>query len=398
MSFFRYGGKSKKLPVIFINSALSQGDCEAVNGLDSYCCQYCKEYPDCPECHDHHVLDYFVSIMTNLSVLLSKKGYDLVLKTPSCYKDAAKEQVSFLEHLVESKTDPRSCCKGIIIAPFKKKPLVPVLGKLLKKYPKLPVFTIDKGYIGENAIKYEASNIKAPPYVICDEEQGGQLAAQSFVKYYNSNSAKTIKTPTLLIVAGAEGSADKINSSRKRVKGFVSYFSKHFPDAIHSPHIDADFKRSKANELVLDLLQNEGLRPNGVFCCNDEMALGVREACMEVEQNLKAKINQIIASKDMTPTDRTAEKKPFEQDLKLIRKVKIVGFDGIREFRLLLKNKDSWMLNTVDVNASQQVNAIVEMLDSLENSDVTFESIKGEIKPCYLAIEPSRQNNDHEYK
>ncbi|MBN1618624.1 substrate-binding domain-containing protein [Candidatus Dojkabacteria bacterium] len=355
-------------PVVFINSALSPSD---VNG--------------------HDVFDYFVTLMSSLSVTLSKEGYDLVLKTPSSYSNVVQEQLEFLSAFESIIKKVGKYYSGIIIAPFAMKSLTPILGKLLAdKDPTFPILTIDKGYLDVSEIKYDLKVKHPPPCVICDEKQGGSLAADSLITYYKSRYGRRLE-PKVLIVAGLEGSTGD-EDSKDRIDGFTEKFKESYPEAKYL-HIYAEFKRNKAKEEMLNFIKTSTLRPNGVFCCNDEMALGIRDALMEEECEIQNEIDK-LKTQGLSKREINSERENFLEDMAWIKRIKIVGFDGIREAKLLLRQKDKWLLNTVDVNAPRQVKKLVEMFVAFKGTQDT-PVIEGLRHPCSLWVKLTKQHNKH---
>lgn len=126
----------------------------------------------------------------------------------------------------------------------------------------VPVITLDRA-IEEGTVL---------SHITSDNVAGGRMAA-SFLRTILEEEAK------VLLLEGIQGTS----ANTERVAGFESYRSDEgFEEA---SRMTADFSRDKAYQLVMDLLQ-EDIEYEGLFAVNDEMALGVMDALLEVGEQM----------------------------------------------------------------------------------------------------------------
>jgi ABC-type sugar transport system substrate-binding protein len=273
--------------------------------------------------------DFFVEIITCISEKLSL-DYDLIVKIPS---STHPSQAQLIEKIIEQSDN-----YGLfIVAPFNTLELKKILeGKDIR----IPIITIDKYF---DTIKNNNTNIEIP-YISADWKEGGKLAADIFIEHFKNKDKVTI-----LILEGLEGSQVRIDGFTERIKetnkrgckkrksnpcikcksGSDCKFSLIKSDTL-------DFSRESATTYLKRFLQdNPNLQIDGIFACNDEMALGARDTLQELTKNGNH------------------------------QNIKIVGFDGINEVKFILKNnKDDLLLGSIDVNISQQVEHLVNSIKS----------------------------------
>lgn len=357
----------KKKPVVFISSALS-----ADGHADT-----------------SKVFDFFVIVAARLSIDLRHKDYEVILKVPRSQENAAVDQNIFLEELYNVE-DLRSSYSGIVIAPFDTDASEKLLAALLRKNQKegnIPIVTIDKKYkSAEDGKLLNFPGISAPSYVICDAEAGGRLAATSLIKYYVNNQRKHL---VILIVTGLEGSQERVEGFNNRIDEHRRSHRQFNPRIVYdNVKWNGGFDRQKTKEKILGNFEEiVALGVNAMFCCNDEMALGIRDALVAklntlsaeldlITQKLEEVINRIEIHELRKDSDQASNAVHNEQDKrtkqeleKQMRKLedqinwidnnpKIVGFDGIQEMKFYLKNNDKWILNTVDVQVHEQVSSL----------------------------------------
>jgi ABC-type sugar transport system substrate-binding protein len=344
-------------PVVFISSALMSDDYEA------------------------RVFEYFTIIAAYLSIQMSMKGYDLVLKVPYHPGKLAQDQVEFIKMTREN----LESYAGVIISPIDKAELTKGIGELIlaaekynkrvKKCERIPVMTIDKGFENDDftdLVAVREGNL-SPGYVMCDEEEGGKLAAQAMFSHFFHQGGASQRSPVVAIVRGLEG-------SEHRVKGFTEQMvdlanRQGFKITISPRDIQGRFRRSVAKVEAVKCLNDPqktlGVdRVDGFFCCNDEMALGIRDVLMENKLRLSQKLDTLRADRKSTTREEfSRQEHRLLSERSAIEKIKIIGFDGIRETQILIGEKDPWLLNSIDVNVGLQVERLANLFFS-ERGDV----------------------------
>lgn len=330
------------------------------------------------------IFDYFMAIVGRLSILLAGNDIEVVLKVPRNQRLAGQDQNDYILEMLNSKDTGKY--SGLIIVPFNKQCIADSLGKLIEMHPKLPILTIDKGFIDESEIP--TTPVSLPPFVMCDEEQGGRQAAQSLIYYLNENR-EMILCPHIALIEGLEG-------SELRVKGFKEELKSHFKDEdeykLIGP-IKARFRREIAKDqakiLLRDRDQNHKL--NAFFCCNDEMALGVRDVLEEEEGRTVQEIVELSRKRGEGKAVRDKIKQRKKIKLSWLRSIRIIGFDGIHEARIRIKQKDKWLLNSVDVKINEQVETLHRMFMDLHETKNTKKRIF--LQKCGLVVPEINQKN-----
>jgi ABC-type sugar transport system substrate-binding protein len=270
--------------------------------------------------------DFFVEIITCISEKLSL-DYDLIVKIPS---SSHPSQVQLLEKILS-----QSESYGLfIIAPLK---TIDVKNVIISKGISTPIITIDKFIepfnLGESRIEI--------PFISSDWKEGGKHAADIFIEYFTLQDKVNI-----LILEGLEGSQSRIDGFTQRIKETNKNECKKRKEPcikcitnenckfslVKSKKLD--FTRETAKTYVKRFLQDSN-SIDGIFACNDEMALGARDALL-----------------DLTQTNKKY-------------KIKIVGFDGINEVKSILQNiEEDFLLGTIDVNVVKQVEHLISSITS----------------------------------
>jgi len=180
-----------------------------------------------------------------------------------------------------------------------------------------------------------------------DENLGGQLASQAAIKHlmktYFSEGTKNSERPLVWILVGREFPFMK----NQRHEIFEKEIRKQYPAAIIYKSEQLEFSREKARRHTYDAISSirrssrlnntqinntqinnkQTKLPDIIFCANDDMALGCREALRQLgEEKVDTKLNN---------------SEEFPQ---------IIGYDGIEEAKSILrKNDEKYLLATVDV-------------------------------------------------
>lgn len=292
-------------------------------------------------------LDYFSVLVSELAQRTHSRNRDLVLKVPAPRRPD-DEQIKLFNRIIE-RIDNYS---GIIISPFSTDSLKRQVIGFLKKTKIFPICTIDKGF-ERHFEDFEARHVFVPPFVTCDNIQGGELAAKCFIKYFNK---KEINKPKIGIIKGLE-------ASEERIDGFLEGLDNGLGKNNYMPKVSEPipYQRIPAIDATGEILEyfengSDGITQiNSIFCCNDEMALGAREALIQYECMLKAK--------------------GVQEELN----VKIVGFDGIRDVTYLIDKKDKWILNTIDQMLPEQIRELITIMEEfIENPQGFIDEYKNE--------------------
>lgn len=290
-------------------------------------------------------LDYFGMLTEGVAQALEERGFDLVVKVPSIKPDLedSYHQVRLLEQALRW---THCCYEGLIVSPIETKPLVRHLIGYMQSYPSYPILTIDKSLERHGTEIRAADTIDVPPSVIANSKLGGENAARCLWDQFRKSYSEGIGT--FMVLEGLEGSED-------RVKGFEDWMSSQEMAAVIP--IEArklNFDQPSAMAYVAGLLQN-GIMPHGIFCCNDEMALGAREALMQ---------------------RRRSHPDEFE-DLPAMPQV--VGFDGIGDVHSILNtpDPDPFLLGTIDVRIRIQVEKLCEMFQTILDDPDAMRDLSG---------------------
>lgn len=296
------------------------------------------------------VFDFFVHLTAKLSIAFREIGYPLVLFVPSSQETASKDQENYLLTF-EKTSDLQARCSGVIINPFDKEKIKNPLADLIKKFDNLPIMTIDQGFESEKDFKNNI-NVEAPPSMRCDEVQGGAFAAQCAIRLYRYWLDK--QRLDVVIVSGLEGSKNRISGFKQEFKEEKSkniYFDYHIHDALE---INGRYDRATSKELfydkIGDMIYND---IDIIFCCNDEMALGVRDA---ISDRYKEIMNIVI---DLKKSGQQKAQQAREIELLRLANFRILGFDGIQEARTFINIPDQWLINSIDANIGGQVEGII---------------------------------------
>jgi len=328
-----------KKPVVFISSALTS-----------------RSYDE------SKFFEFFIIIIGKLSVLLRSRQYELILRVPEYQEDAVEEQKEFLDDLTK---DDLSKYSALIISPFERQPLVDYIDQIIRRNKEFPILTIDKDFRKQDFIDkaHIINNNLVPKSVICDEEFGGELAARSIIDcmYDLYGDWNPEKEPYIQIFKGLEGSELRVKGFRKGMEKLCEEKKFSVRICCEEDEINAQFKRTTAKQKAKILLTDLKCDVQAFFCCNDEMALGVRDELERRFYDLRIERSSIDVLR-MPPDSKKNKLKLLDKKINMINDIKIVGFDGIRETRILTHQKDNWLLNSVDVKIVEQANNLSKLL------------------------------------
>ena len=319
----------RKKPIVFISSTLAfLEDQESTEGLD-----------------------YFTSLVTATTQKLRNFGHEVILKVPRYERQESIEapgshQVELLREVEKNRRN----YGGLLIAPFDTDAVCEVILRLCHKKD-FPIATVDKGYDRDD-LRFVSAGVIPPPAAVCDGLYNGGLAAKSIIRYLKDIGKLQA---TVVILQGLQGSVP-------RIQGFLKEISSHNTRCGQGNNVstvvskEIPFRQEPARKMALRYIKEEDwsalidpilmdtipqadrAKPGAIdafFCCNDEMALGVRDALEECLMQ---------------------ERRP--------EPAVVVGFDGIGAVkRKILREKDPWLLNSVDVKLTTQVDHLVRAFD-----------------------------------
>jgi ABC-type sugar transport system substrate-binding protein len=271
--------------------------------------------------------DYFVQLIT---FIVQKTHHllsaDVVVRLAK--STSSDDQVTLIKEIFSKKEK----YSGVILSPVDVSHAALVLQSLihtLADYKSLPIITIDK------QITEPVNDIRIPS-ITSNWKDGGACAARLILrrlKIRNDNGAKNI-----LYMPGLQG-------SEERIAGFTEVLGGDADNRFTLTGVPkADFTRETAKTRFIDYLKTNRNVVDFIFACNDEMALGIRDAIVEARPS-----NQVVQC------------------------TKVIGFDGTKEFTAAMdaENNDI-LLATVDVNLESQVDKLVEKIRDLFSTTTEY--------------------------
>lgn len=279
--------------------------------------------------------DYFVQLLTLIVQKIHKViDADVVVKLAK--STSSDDQVSLIQEIFSRKEK----YSGVILSPVNVSHAAQALRNHitdLNDYKLLPIITIDK------QITEDINGILIPS-VTSDWKKGGACAAElilSKLTIHHDDGPKNI-----LYMPGLEGSAERIAGLTDELTKDDK--EKRFTLTGLPP---ADFTRETAKALFDTYLKRNKNDVDFVFACNDEMALGIRDAILEARQL------------------------PIPNPL--IEHTKVIGFDGTKEFTAAMNSEtNDILLATVDVNLESQVDNLVEKIYKLFSKEKDYTSLE----------------------
>jgi DNA-binding LacI/PurR family transcriptional regulator len=223
---------------------------------------------------------FFASLINDLIVYLANHGIQAVTMPPSTFLSVESEK-NWLDGIVKSKNH----FIGGIIIPLKTEEKDSKLLKFVSKF-KNPVLFIDAP-LPISKEEYP----KNSAFIGYDNNKGGKLAALAMLHELEQIG---VKKPRILVIAS------KLVTDRQ--KAFMSYLKE--KKGIEAKCIDeGGYLREKAMKIfdhLLSTCKNGQCQYDGIFCTNDEMALGVQD---------------VIHKSQNFPIEKTV----------------LIGYDGIQE-------------------------------------------------------------------
>lgn len=275
-------------------------------------------------------LDYFCQMLASLVIHIADVDhYDMVVKIPKSI-DGWSQQINFLTECekIASEYD------FVIISPYDRKRISEHIINLQQANKNLKIFTIDKGYTDSDFPEFELGKVDPPKYIQANWTHGGTLAAEALHQYIVHSQPENQCNCQILVVHGND-CHEREDAFVKKIEDFSSADS---PFNAQTNKICGNFLRDQAYLETLKWIDgniiNIANKPlYGIFSCNDEMALGVRQAIMELEKSI---------FKDYTP--------------------QIIGFDGIKDVTLRIQDNDKYLYGTINIKVDKQVKELVEII------------------------------------
>jgi nucleoside phosphorylase/DNA-binding LacI/PurR family transcriptional regulator len=272
--------------------------------------------------------DYF-AVLTSEVVKRFQERTDVVVIIPSADSEPKNAQMKLLKELIDRDIDPTLC--GLIISPFSVEADVEKLALTFMAKHNRPVLTVDQAFTVKDTTQLAA----VPRGIVPDNHQGGEKAGEALAAYYHHLQHQPVR-PLFQVVMGT-------GASPVRRIGFEAGLRRALPDVeLRLEQTDAlEFSRSAGNRWAREFQGWTDPDLVGVFACNDELALGVREGLEDL-----------------------ARERP---EIALTR-FALVGFDGIRDARRLIKTQsERWLVNTVNVAIDELAQVLKETYDAMDH-------------------------------
>src|SRR6266567_2656085 len=185
---------------------------------------------------------------------LNEKG----IKTEIIWKGPLKEddrdqQIQVVENFMSRRVT------GMVLAPLDSQALVRPVENTIKA--KVPVVIIDSGLKSDQYVSFVAT----------DNYKGGQLAAEHLGKLLGGKG-------NVILLRYAVGSA----STEEREAGFLDALKKHPDIKVISSDQHAGATRETSYQAAQNLLNRFGREVNGVFCPNENSAIGMTKALRDI--------------------------------------------------------------------------------------------------------------------
>lgn len=203
---------------------------------------------------------FWVDMEQAAQVAADKAGVRLIVQAPERETDVEK-QMQIVENLIEKRV------KAVVLAPCGSKEIVPAI--LKANQAGIPVLIVDTR-VDEAAVK--AAGARVETFIGSDNLHGGELAGEFMCKTLSDKGR-------VIILEGIAGH-ETVDARRR---GFVSALEKH-PGVTVAASQTANAEQEKAFNVTQNLLQAD---PNvqGIFGCNDVMALGAMQACKAMNRS-----------------------------------------------------------------------------------------------------------------
>lgn len=265
------------------------------------------------------VSNFFDLIVSSLSINAHRAHLNVIVKVPNARYEAAAQN-----SLINSVCDDLVHGEVVVVVPAEPEAVRDDLSRLCSANRTIPALVaLDvplEAISGEKGVNLEF------PFVGVDNRHGAELAADAFAAHFR---LARIEQPSLYVLSGPT----TVPQWRARTRAFVERFTEVYGDRCHivTSEAVARWDRKIARELTQRHLDS-GARVDGIFACNDDLAIGARQAVLQWRRSGAA------------------------------GPVRIIGFDGIDEMYDLLAQKDEVMLATINVCVAEQVHFIMELV------------------------------------
>ncbi|HBI74085.1 MAG TPA: sugar ABC transporter substrate-binding protein [Lachnospiraceae bacterium] len=193
---------------------------------------------------------FFISVAEGAKAAGEELGANVTVKTPveTAEGSGNEQQIQLAEETIVSKAD----C--VVMCPVDSQAIIPVMKQL--KDANIPVVNLNTRI---------SDNTMYKTFVGLENYNQGYDTAKALFEGMG-------KKGKIFIIEGSTGAQTSID----RVKGALAAVEE-YPDIQVVAQQSANYSRAEAMNVVQNLLQSYP-DVNGIFCCNDEMALGSVEA------------------------------------------------------------------------------------------------------------------------
>lgn len=301
--------------------------------------------------------DFFATLISEVLVSLQER-FDVVVRVPSGkdLHEASHKQRRLLDEILRD----THRYAGLILSPLDIQTLEHSIADHLRIGNDIHFFTVDQSF--QTSPAFNGRELAVPPFVVPDNKRGGEWAAKSLWRYYNTLPREFRPDNPLFVVVKGKG------ASQVRANGFrnqLSLLSNKKARVRNSKPLP--FTSDDAYEWMMGNKKIPWVEVVGIFCCNDEIALGIRAA---LEQWTREEWHPSLPV--------------------------IVGFDGINDVtRLIDSPEEPWIINTVcvPINAiARDLSGIIDRVlrDKINPANIP-DSEKFVEKPCDLYIGVTEQ-------
>lgn len=258
---------------------------------------------------------FFSDLLHYILIESARNKTDGIVKIPKHDYSALDQDEHFDEILCEADT-----YRGAIVVPIEPQNRHESIRRFCDEFRKPVVFVNVEPFEGEK--QYPKNSC----YIGFDNSIGGRLAGEELIRVFEKDG---IHAPHVLIIGS--------NVQMERQSGCRDVLLKKFSDAKIHVSDEGRFDRQNAKQMASEYLHEAILnseRVHGVFCTNDEMALGVIEA---------------VAARKIKPGHQPA----------------IVGYDGIQEAIVRIARGSTIFRNTVVQDTRDMAEAAVDALNKM---------------------------------
>lgn len=162
----------------------------------------------------------------------------------------------------------------------------------------IPVVVLDTTFSGAEVFVENGGHV--PPSVTIDNSAGGRLAARALLGSVSENASSA----RLLVMPGM----DDAPHSQARIRGFQEEVESSYPGMKVRLLPEGRFDRARAQHVFANFLEDVDLeRYAGIFCCNDDMALGVYVAVCNYMKTVSTPVSFSIVGFNNTVEFRTVK-------------------------------------------------------------------------------------------